>query len=235
MKTKETKKLYRKVNYKGHNSKRYGWYGKWPGHYKRERHTKATKEDIENGITHEQMIRHNRDMWTDYAGDYDFTPLYKYLLKCVGKDWDAVWKEVYERTDHHVDNIQRMVLNINSHGEVAEIHNRYTINKWPSYYTAYENAAFQTLYVDENNTLQVVDEHAKEEWLKYQYNYYGKEISDDFLGSFNGETYRPKGIRKKKPLGQRNLHYLDYFPHEKGENFDIDLQKHNKKINKKKS
>ena len=81
----EKKPLYRKANKKVHAY----FHTIPPGDYSKERNSKAMK-NFEGA--HQSM--HGKQ-----ERGYDYTPLYKFLLKNVGQQWDDVFSEAVSRLD----------------------------------------------------------------------------------------------------------------------------------------
>lgn len=75
----------------------------------------------------------------------DYTPLFKFLLSRVGKNWDEIYAEAVYRLDKK-DPIFWMIEEENNHG-----------NSVPCGVFRYGNSFFNTLYIDENNLLQKVN------------------------------------------------------------------------------
>ncbi len=81
--------LYRKINKR---VRKCGAYLDFGGDHRHERHTKATKASIAEGVTRSSMhAKEQRGL--------DYTPLYRFLLSKVGQDWDAVHSEAVSRLD----------------------------------------------------------------------------------------------------------------------------------------
>ena len=97
-----------------------------------ERNTKAAGLD---GAKHGSMHSGQRH-------GFDYTPLFKFLLSRVGKDWDAVHSEAVARLDHD-DPISWMVATDRSEGRAL--------------FRAGESSYFSGLFVDDQNRLAVVD------------------------------------------------------------------------------
>jgi hypothetical protein len=82
----------------------------------------------------------------------DYTPLFKFLLSRVGKDWDDVYSEAVSRLDKK-DPIFWMVqeegrqINPENFDRTGVVHGSFRC----------ENSFFNTLYVDDNNQLQKVN------------------------------------------------------------------------------
>ena len=187
----EKKPLYRKVSKTTHNGYEHADYMKNP-RSKYSRHTK-------NGMPRKMATREDREGY----GLYDYTPLYKFLLKQEGRDWDDVWKECNERLNT-TEPVHYMVVNIYKNGLVNP---NYEIDREPSigvgfngkrfypgkYFCYGEGASFSTMYVDENNKLQFVDKNFKR-GPAY-------EIERRWGETFNGQLYetykRPEAKVKK--------------------------------------
>lgn len=90
----------------------------------------------------------NKSMKKDVERGLDYTPLYRFLLSKVGKNWDEVHSEAVSRLDHE-DPIYHLVA-------------RHEAEKKDSVRCG-ESAYYSGLYVDENNTLQKVNPDLKNE------------------------------------------------------------------------
>ena len=82
----------------------------------------------------------------------DYTPLYKFLLSKVGQNWDEVHSEAVSKLDSE-NPIWNLVIDIDSDS-----------NKGYTY--CGESSIYSTLYVDDNNTLQLVNPLLKNEDFK---------------------------------------------------------------------
>lgn len=121
------KPLYRSVN-----TRTYGVRHGSGSKFKWERNTKATKE---NRSTHQSMHSGQRH-------GFDYTPLFKFLLSRVGKNWDEVHSEAVSRLDRE-EPISWIVASDFSEGS--------------PFVRVGESSYFNGLYIDENNKLAVVD------------------------------------------------------------------------------
>jgi len=90
----------------------------------------------------------NKSMKKGVERGLDYTPLYRFLLSKVGKNWDEVHSEAVSRLDHE-DPIYHLVA-------------RHEGDKKESVRCG-ESAYYSGLYVDENNTLQKVNPNLKNE------------------------------------------------------------------------
>lgn len=145
--------------------------------YKWERHSKKSKIEFEEEISHTPIKKRYKDC-IDY-GAKNYTPLYKYLIKQVCKDWDEVWKDVFPRVDGNVSAIQNMIVNVDAHGNVIEVENKRPTFKYSRRY--YGNRYFSSLFVDDSNILQFVDK-----------NYRPPIHYSSDTQSFNGKTRKEK-------------------------------------------
>ena len=121
------KPLYRSVN-----TRTYGVRHGSGAKYKWERNTKAAAD---NKASHQSMHSGQRH-------GFDYTPLFKFLLSRVGKNWDDVHSEAVSRLDRE-EPISWMVASAQSEGNAV--------------FRAGESSYFSGLYVDDNNKLSVVD------------------------------------------------------------------------------
>ena len=83
----------------------------------------------------------------------DYTPLYMFLLSKIGQDWDKIYSEVISRlpTENPIWNL--MVDDKDK-------------DKDKGYTYCGESSIYSTLYVDENNKLQLVNPNLKNEDFK---------------------------------------------------------------------
>lgn len=155
----EKKPLYRKVSKTTHNGFEHADYGV----NKRSRYARHTKEGMKRSMNTQQDSRGH--------GLYDYTPLFMFLLKQEGRDWDEVWAECKRRLNT-TEPVEWMVINIYKNGLVnpnIEIYLPDTEsldwkgrNLAKDAYASFgygEGSRFSTMYVDENNKLQFVDKN----------------------------------------------------------------------------
>ena len=156
---KESKKpLYRKVSKTTHNGFPHADFNS----RKRSSYARNTKSGIA------------RSMHMAKGGGgrlYDYTPLFKFLLKQEGRDWNLVWQECAARLDT-TEPVLYMVLNVKGNGLVREGWNiekgkvfcvdwkgRPFENGTPKSFGYGEGSRFSTMWVDENGKLQFVDKN----------------------------------------------------------------------------
>ena len=131
----ETKPLYRKVNTRARGvSHRSG------GDYRHERNTKESKAS--DALREPMRGRDDRGL--------DYTPLFRFLLAGVGRDWNEVHAEAVARLDRE-EPIAWLVARDVADGE--------------SVVRIGESSYFSGLYVDDANVLRVVDPAATVETL----------------------------------------------------------------------
>lgn len=87
-----------------------------------------------------------RSMRPLHRTGYDYTPLYRFLLSKVGKDWDEVYSEAKSRLDNE-DAIFYMVA----------LHEK----DMNDYFRSGESSFHSKLYVDDTNILQYVNPNLK--------------------------------------------------------------------------
>ncbi|MFK8034690.1 MAG: hypothetical protein AB8B94_11150 [Hyphomicrobiales bacterium] len=121
------KPLYRSVN-----TRTYGVRHGSGAKYKWERNTKAAAGNKSSQQSMHSGQRHG----------FDYTPLFKFLLSRVGRNWDEVHSEAVSRLDRE-EPISWMVASDRSEGNPI--------------FRAGESSYFSGLYVDDNNKLAVVD------------------------------------------------------------------------------
>lgn len=88
MKRDRKEPLYRKEKKTGLQTQ---YYVRRGGEARWARHTKKTKEEAENEVSFKPMKK--------LKLDYDYTPLFMFLLKNVGRKWDDVYSEAKSRLD----------------------------------------------------------------------------------------------------------------------------------------
>lgn len=187
----EKKPLYRKVSKTTHNGFPHANYDSNP----RSRQSRHTKKGMKRGMNTQEDRRGH--------GVYDYTPLFMFLLKQEGRDWDEVWKECNERLNT-TDPVRDMVVNVYKNGLVNPNYKPdYEASPgtgfngkhfYPGKYFCYgEGSSFSTMYVDENNKLQFVDKN-----FKCGPSY---EVERRWGETFNGQLYetykRPEAKVKK--------------------------------------
>jgi hypothetical protein len=156
---KEIKPLWRKLNkeksYKTHDLKVGAEFDK------------NTKEGVKRSMRSDNRNR----------GIKDYTPLYKYLIKHVGEDFDKICSDIYPRIDDR-DAIWHIIAdNENKKKPIARVGN---------------NSYYNELYVDENNILQIVDPELKNSDLY--------PSCDCCTHSFNGKPFVNKWVYGKDLL-----------------------------------
>ncbi|PYG25471.1 hypothetical protein C8N36_13314 [Pelagimonas varians] len=127
-KMKHSKKpLYRSVNTRTYGVRHgSGSKSKWERNTKSAAENKSMKQSMHSGQRH----------------GFDYTPLFKFLLSRVGRNWDEVHSEAASRLDHE-DPITWMVASDVSEGT--------------PFFRAGESSYFSGLYVDDNKVLAIVD------------------------------------------------------------------------------
>lgn len=126
---------------------------------------KNTKDGVKRSMSSDNRNNH----WKDY------TPLYKYLLKHVGEDFDKICSDIYPRIDERNE-----IWFI-----VAERENDIRDKG----YVVVGNSYYSQLFVDENNILQKVKPELINE------NFY--PYCDCCTHSFNGEPFVNKWVYGK--------------------------------------
>ena len=166
----EKKPLYRKVNKITHNGFRF--YSQETDRYRNERHMKQDVLPTQLSIKRKQS-RH----------DNDYAPLYKFLLSRVGCKWDEAFSECVSRLDK-AEPIFDMVVNVNPKGMVVDKALEDLPKGFHDYRACDDSRTYwSTLYVDDNGSLQFVDEH------------YVIDVDDELYGiltaSWNGNPIYP--------------------------------------------
>ena len=148
--------LYRKVSKTTHNGFEHADYG----YNERSSHARHTKKGMKRGMA-TQHVRGNRKL-------HDYTPLFKFLLKQEGRDWDEVWQECVARLDS-TEPVLCMVINIRNNGLVRDDFEIDTEESFVDFkgrrvqfhksFCYGEGSSYSTMYVDKNNKLQFVDKN----------------------------------------------------------------------------
>ena len=99
---------------------------------------------------------HKNNTNCSYSRIYDYSPLYKFLLKNVGNNWSEIFR-VCQSKLNDMEPITKMVINVNTRGLVIDNVDIKNINQYTPYFKSGPNTCFSTLYVDENNIIQYVD------------------------------------------------------------------------------
>ena len=133
---KHNEPLYRKVNRKCMHC-----YETKHVRFKWQRHTKGEKELLDEEVTHGKMKKRAGAFF--FANAYDYTPLFKYLLKCVGEDVDVVFHKVCKR--------------IKDRSMFDTMVSRKPKEELSDYFRYGECTYFSQLYVDEDNKIQKVN------------------------------------------------------------------------------
>ena len=138
--------LYTKLNKNTHLYEYY--YNTTKNRYRYNRHAK----DIDK--TNKKNHKSNTN--SSYSTIYDYSPLYKFLLKNVGNNWSEIFR-VCQSKLNDVEPITKMVINVNTRGLVIDNVDIKNINQYTPYFKSGPNTCFSTLYVDENDIIQYVD------------------------------------------------------------------------------
>lgn len=155
----QLKPLYRKVSKTTHNGFPHADYDSNP----RSRNSRHTKKGMKRGMSTQEDPRGH--------GLYDYTPLFMFLLKQEGRDWDSVWKECTVRLND-TEPVSYMVINIKKNGLVNPNVNielsdktdldwkgRNLANVKTKSFRYGEGSCYSTMYVDHDNKLQFVDKN----------------------------------------------------------------------------
>lgn len=135
---KEQKPLYRKENrsssWQNHVDKHKG------GEFK---HYRNTKEMKNLDCLHLPMKKRGSNALNKYVySGYDYTPLFQYLLKQVGKRWDDVYSVIIPRLNTTEPIFWMVSLDVNEDSE---------------FFRCGEGSYYSKLYVNENGILQKVN------------------------------------------------------------------------------
>lgn len=131
------KKLYRKVNRK--SSYQVHEYESKKIHFRWERHTKKSKKLALEGV---RKIPMKSGKSGNIVSGYDYTPLFHYLLKQVGRKWDEVYSEVIPRLNTTEPIFWMVDVNNSDESE---------------YFRVGEGSYFNKLYVDNDGILSKVN------------------------------------------------------------------------------
>ncbi|MBK5351428.1 hypothetical protein JFU37_02650 [Pseudomonas sp. TH41] len=124
----EKKPLYRKVN-----TRTWGvWRNDFTGHYRHQRNTKA---EIHNDVQRSSMHGTRRH-------GFDYTPLFRFLLSRVGRQWDEVFSEAVARLDRHEPVFWMVALHESERQEQVCLG---------------ESSYFSGLFVDDQGLLRIVN------------------------------------------------------------------------------
>lgn len=160
MKRDRKEPLYRKEKKTGLET---NYYVKRGGEARWNRHTKQTKREAEAEVSFKPMKK--------LKLDYDYSPLFMFLLSKVGEVWNDVYSEAKSRLDKE-EPIWWMVARTNKERENGVVRMG-------------ESAYYSQLKVDENGILVKVDPDAKPFWL---------ESCWIRTHSFNGKVYKQQSI-----------------------------------------
>lgn len=150
----DKKPLYRKVNTRARNvDHNFG-------------ETFSKKRGKKQKGNEHKMIKTNRGL--------DYTPLFKFLLKNVGKKWNDVHSEAVKRLDKQ-EPIYYMV-------KMNKLENEY--------FGVDESSYYNTLYVDDNGILQVINPKFNETTLE--------PSCPCCTHTFNGKKFTKKYINQNK-------------------------------------
>ena len=146
---KQEKKLYNPLNKNVTFKSYYPEYFGVKKRYSYDRNSKKNNDEVtHSGIKKKKPIN-----------AYDYTPLYKYLLKSVGCNWSDVFQYCQNKLND-TEPITKMVVNVNKRGLVID--NSFDKrNSFPPIFRVGPNTIFSLLFVDDNNILRYVDENYK--------------------------------------------------------------------------
>lgn len=202
------KPLYRPLNKVTHNGPPHHDYG-FKNRYRFDRNSKQNVNDEREFAEKSSIQKRWKHKNTD-IGLFDYTPLYKFLLKKEGCDWGDVWKECQERLNTTAP-VFNMVVNINHNGlpttnmedsywngahytqEFKEKHYREINGVWyPKAFSISGFSYFSTMFVDEEGKLQIVDkDYIPFQWYPGNCNWTetlnGVKINDIVNGKDNSE------------------------------------------------
>lgn len=142
---KEIKPLYRKVNTTCHGGKIY--------HGNNQKYDRNKKEDLKSK---EKMKSGKQNH------GLDFSPLYAYLRKNVGKNWNELYSEIKNRLPSYskYDPLESAVL---SYAQYCSLNEDDIKN---GYFRDGESSTFSLMYVDESGLLQYVNSNLTVEDFK---------------------------------------------------------------------
>jgi hypothetical protein len=133
----EKKPLYRKINTRTRGVR----LNDYSGEYRHQRHTKA---EIHNESSRGSMHGTRRH-------GFDYTPLFRFLLSRVGRQWDEVFGEVVARLDRPEPVFWMVALHEKDRQEQVRLG---------------ESSYFSGLYVDDQGSLRVVNPQLTAEHMR---------------------------------------------------------------------
>jgi hypothetical protein len=132
----EKKPLYRKINTRTWGVR----LNEYSGEYRYQRHTKA---EIHNESSRGSMHGTRRH-------GFDYTPLFRFLLSRVGRQWDEVFSEAVARLDRPEPVFWMVALHEKDRQEQVRLG---------------ESSYFSGLYVDDQGCLQIVNPELTAEYM----------------------------------------------------------------------
>lgn len=179
--------LYRKVNRRVY---REGGGVKKGSKYSYSRHSKESNKRFDEGVGYKEPIKNAKSNYI--TSGYDYTPLFMFLLKNVGQDFDEILKEVTPRLNT-IEPVYWMVDKSITREQVTDYLNNLEKNKniiKKGYYNSgrdeYNKAqhalffgtfrcgecsTYSQMWIDENNKLQLVDPSLSNRKLWYDYQF----------------------------------------------------------------
>ncbi|MDN3222705.1 MULTISPECIES: hypothetical protein [Pseudomonas] len=132
----DKKPLYRKVN-----TRTWGvWRNEYTGQY---RHQRNSKSELQNNASRGSMHSNRRH-------GFDYTPLFRFLLSRVGRQWDEVFSEAVARLDRSEPVFWMVALHESDQQETVCLG---------------ESSYFSGLYVDNQGVLQIVNPDLRAEQM----------------------------------------------------------------------
>lgn len=117
------------------------------GKYKYDRHSKNSIIKFNEGVGYREKIKNSKNR--SITTGYDYTPLFMYLLKNIGKDFDLILKDIKPRLNRTEPIYWIVDLTITK----EMIDNGLCID----YVRIGESSSYNRLWVDEENRLQKVN------------------------------------------------------------------------------
>lgn len=179
--------LYRKVNRRVYREG--GWIKKG-SKFSYSRHSKKSNKRFEEGVGYKEPIKNAKS--NHFTSGYDYTPLFMFLLKNVGQDFDEILKEITPRLNT-IEPVYWIVDKSITREQVTDYLNNLEKNKEvikKGYYDSgcddYNKAwqalslsrvrcgecsSYSRMWIDENNKLQLVDPLLSNRQLSYDHQF----------------------------------------------------------------
>ena len=179
--------LYRKENRRVYRN----GYIKKGSNFRYQRHSKEANKRFEEGVGYKESIKNAKS--SHITSGYDYTPLFMFLLKNIGQDFDKILKEVTPRlntvepvywlVDRTINREQveeylskfeenRVIFNNFTKGlvehDTTEYNKAWKFLMW-GIVRCGENSTYSKMWVDEDNKLQLVNPLISNRKLSYKH------------------------------------------------------------------